>query len=88
VGSHTYAAAGPFKITVTVHDDSGFTVAATTQAFDPPTTPAGPLHHRSHGVARRQKTGHVSPHHKDVAPGHAASIRKTTKPRPNGNVRS
>jgi PAS domain S-box-containing protein len=52
VGGHTYAGAGPFTITVTIHDDSGFTVATTTQAFDPPAGPAGPLHHRRHGLAR------------------------------------
>jgi hypothetical protein len=83
VGGHMYSGSGPFTITVTVHDDSGFTVAATTQASDPPAVPAGPLHHRRHGLARgHQKTGPSTAHHKD-APDRAA-IRKVAKPRPIG----
>jgi hypothetical protein len=33
-------------ITVTVHDDGGFVVVATTTAYDPPSAPAGLRHHR------------------------------------------
>jgi hypothetical protein len=40
VGSHGYAGSGPYTITVTVHDDGGFTVVATTTAYDPPAAPA------------------------------------------------
>jgi hypothetical protein len=75
VGSHTYAGSGPFTITVTVHDDSGFTVTSSAQAFDPPATPAGPLHHRRHGVApRHHKSGPLKAHHKDV-PVLAATLK-------------
>jgi hypothetical protein len=36
VGTHTYAGNGPYTVTVTVHDDGGAVVAATTTAYDPP----------------------------------------------------
>src|SRR5262249_34944545 len=81
VGSHAYARSGPFTITVTVRDDSGFTVTTTTQASDPPKVPAGPMHHRRHGPARAHhpKAGPSAAHHR-AGPGHSA-IRKATAPR-------
>jgi hypothetical protein len=64
VGNHTYAGSGPLTITVTVHDDSGFTVATTTQASDPPAVPGGPLHHRHHRPAHgHHKKGRSTAHH-------------------------
>jgi hypothetical protein len=82
VGSHTYAASGSFTITVTVHDDSGITVATTTQAFDPPAVPAGPLHRARHGRAHaHHQAGPVTTHH-PARTGHAA----TRKTRANGRV--
>ena len=75
VGSHAYARAGTFTITVTVRDDSGFTVATTTQAFDPPARGGGPLHHGRHGRApAHHKPGRSKPHHK-AGPGHATFSR-------------
>jgi hypothetical protein len=60
---------------VTVRDDSGFMVATPTQAFDPPATPGGPLHHGRHGRApAHHKPGPSKPHHK-AGPGHAAISR-------------
>jgi streptogramin lyase len=44
VGTHTYDGAGPFTITVTVRDDGGAVVPATTTAYDPPANPPGPVH--------------------------------------------
>jgi streptogramin lyase len=80
VGSHTYAGSGPFAITVTVHDDGGSTVTTTTQAFDPPGVPAGPLHHRRHGPARaHHRTGPSTAHHQ-AASRHVA-IGRTPPPR-------
>src|SRR5262249_34937011 len=74
VGSHAYAGSGPFTITVTVRDDSGFTVTTTTQASDPPMVPAGPMHHRRHGPARapHHRAGPSAAHH-PARPGHSAS---------------
>jgi streptogramin lyase len=83
VGSHTYARSGSFTITVTIHDDSGFTVAATTQAIDPPAVPAGPLHHGRHGPSRTHHKPRPSKPHQKAGPGHAA-IRKFSAPRPIG----
>jgi streptogramin lyase len=81
VGSHKYAGSGPFNIRLTVHDDSGFTVATTAQAFDPPAGPAGPLHHRRHVVSR-------APHRSDPPdPSRPPTIRKTPAPRSAGRVR-
>jgi streptogramin lyase len=79
VGSHTYAGSGPFTITVTVHDDSGPTVATTTQAFDPPAVPGGPLHGRRHGLARGHHQAGPSTAHHRAKSGHVA-IRKAPAP--------
>jgi hypothetical protein len=79
VGTHTYGGSGPFTIIVTIHDDSGSVVTATTQAFDPPAGPAGPLPHRRHGLARAQHKPTPSATHKAGAE-HAAS--RKTAPRP------
>src|SRR5262249_49472858 len=80
VGSHTYAASGSFTITVTVRDDSGVTVAATTQAFDPPAAPAGPLLHRRHGLPRRHHKIAPSTSRHPAKSGHAAT-REVPAPR-------
>ncbi len=84
VGSHTYAGAGPYTITVTVHDNDGFTVSATTTAFDPPgaNVPAGPRHHGRHGARqfhrpaghRKPGFGHIQSH---TGPGTMVETRRT-----------
>jgi hypothetical protein len=81
VGSHAYAGSGPFTITVSVRDDGGSTVATTTQAFDPPAIPGGPMHHRHHGLARAHHQAGPSAAHHRAGPGHSA-IGKAKGPRP------
>jgi streptogramin lyase/PKD repeat protein len=44
VGTHTYDQSGPYNVQVTVTDDGGAVVTATTTAFDPPANPPGPVH--------------------------------------------
>jgi hypothetical protein len=75
VGSHRYAGAGPYTITVRIRDDSGLTATTTAQAFDPPARPAGPLHHRQHRPAR--------PHHR---PGHSGGHKASAGRAPRRNL--
>jgi streptogramin lyase len=78
VGSHTYTGSGPFKITVTVQDDGGFTVTTTTTAFDPPGVPAGPLHHGHGRTARRPRRLPFSAADRPAGSGHIR--RPITRP--------
>ncbi len=64
IGSHSYAGAGPYTMTIKVTGD-GFTVQTTMTAFDPPGRPAGPLHHSHRGAAHSRHRPHTSlAHHK------------------------
>jgi hypothetical protein len=61
VGTHTYSDSGPYTITVTVGDDGGAVVKATTTAFDPPVNPPGPVHRSPVPVGASPSTPVVVP---------------------------
>jgi hypothetical protein len=81
VGSHTYAGSGPYTITVTVHDDGGFTVIATTTAYDPPagSGAAGPSATSGGGSVSTSPTTPVAPHSGPAGPLHHRH-RRTSRP--------
>ncbi len=72
VGSHAYANAGPYTITLTIHTASGLTAVGSTEAFDPP-PPAGPLQHPPHVPVRHHPKPVHAPAHPKSAPAHEAT---------------
>jgi hypothetical protein len=75
VGSHTYAGAGPYTVTVTVKDDGGATVLATTTAFDPPAGPRSHLCKAIHGRHHRTGGHGIAHWHRRAIQAHQLSAR-------------